>query len=223
MSGDSNKNVPYPTGQTNKKKGTLRGKPYQRLQNIPREEQKEKMEELWQAMEEKKMDIEEGSSWYIISSEWFNKWKEWSGFSPNKTTPSVAETAVDTIEQDSSPVEHKCEEPGRIDSFDILEPSEIMLFGEYNLKDNLNEDQDYVIVNPKIWTYLYNIYDGTPIIRKAIRNYDKEEESELVECIIEVNLVKLYIFEVPREHKQDYYEVMLASRNWNMKDVKTKI
>ena len=98
-----------------------------------------------------------------------------------------------------------------------------MLFGEINLKDNLTEEEDYMIVNPDIWRYLYSIYDGTPILRYAIKNFDKEEDKEIAETIIEVNLVKLFIFEVPREHKQDYYEVMLASRNLPMIDVKLKI
>lgn len=97
-----------------------------------------------------------------------------------------------------------------------------MLFGEFSLKDNLTEDQDYIIVNPDIWRYLYSIYDGNPILRTAIMNTDSSQEDG-TECIIEVNQIKLYIFEIPRENKQDYYEVMLASRNWDMFDVKFRI
>ena len=98
-----------------------------------------------------------------------------------------------------------------------------MLFGDINLKDNLNEGEDYVIVNPEIWRYLYTIYDGIPILRYAIKNFDKKEDIEDAETIIEVNKVKLYIFEVPRENKQDYYEMALVSRNWDLLDVKIKI
>lgn len=98
-----------------------------------------------------------------------------------------------------------------------------MLFGDINLKDNLNEEEDYIIVNPTIWRYLYTIYDGIPILRHAIKNFDKKEEIEDAETIIEVNLVKLYIFEVPRENKQDFYEVALASRNWDLSEVRMKI
>lgn len=80
-----------------------------------------------------------------------------------------------------------------------------------------------MIVNPDIWRYLFSIYDGTPILRTAIKNIDKADEAEIADCIIEVNMVKLFIFEVPRENKQDYFEVMLASRNWDLADIKYRI
>ena len=73
-SSENNKQVPY---SSSKKKKTLRGKPYQRLKIVSAQEQKEKMEQLWKGMEENKMDIEEGSKWYLISTVWFNQWKEW--------------------------------------------------------------------------------------------------------------------------------------------------
>ena len=98
-----------------------------------------------------------------------------------------------------------------------------MLFGDINLKDNLIEEEDYIIVNRKIWAYLYSIYDGIPILREAIRNFDNQEDAETADVIIEVYQVKLYLFEVPREHKQDYYEVVLASRNCELYDLKLKI
>jgi hypothetical protein len=127
------------------------------------------------------------------------------------------------VENSSSPTIGKSKEPGYIDNYDIIDASEIMLFGEINLKDNLTEEQDYIIVNPEIWRYLYSIYDGTPILRAAIKNFDNDKTSEVAENIIEVNMVKLFIFEVPREQKQDFYEVMLASRNWDLFDVKMRI
>jgi hypothetical protein len=224
---DKNKNTPYESKHDMGKKKTLRGKPYQRLKNIPREEQKVELEKLWQEMERKKMDIEEGSKWYIVSNRWFNDWKQWTGFSTT-SKDSDAEITNDAIDGEISSKASKdndkdSEEPGRIDNYDIIESGEVMLFGEINLLDNLEEEQDYIIVNPDIWRYLYSIYDGTPILRNAIKNFDKAEDSEIVDSIIEVNLVKLYIFEVPREHKQDYYEVMLASRNFNLMDIKIKI
>ena len=221
--GDSHKNVPYATAQvTTKKQRTQKGKPYQRLKNVAKEEQRAEMDKMWQEMEDNKMNIEEGSKWYIVSADWFKQWKDWSGFSTTSKI-SEAETTNDAIESGDSPLGTKVEEPGRIDNYDILESSELMLFGEYNLKDNLTEEQDYVIVNPEIWRYLMSIYDGTPILRTAIKNIDNREDTDTEECIIEVNLVKLYIFEVPRENKQDYYEVMLASRNWDFMDVKMRI
>jgi hypothetical protein len=218
------KNIPIATSGTNIKKKTLRGKPYQRLKVISKEDQKADVEKLWKDMEATKMDIEEDSKWYIVSTEWFDQWKRWTGFQ-HTTTKTIAEDVKESTNNNSDDAtkDGEVEEPARIDNYDILDTSEIMLFGEYNLKDNLNEEEDYVIVNPDIWRYLYTIYDGTPILRRAIKNIDKQEDSEIADCIIEVNMVKLFIFEVPRENRQDFFEVMLASRNWDLADVKYRI
>jgi len=208
------KRVPYSSeNKMSKKAKTLRGKPYQRLKVVSPGEQREKMDKLWQEMERKKMDIEEGSKWYLISSDWFNQWKEWTGFS-TVAKISDEETTSDCLEKGNTRSKSKSvDEPGRIDNAELIEVEEIMLFGEINLKDNLREEEDYIIVNSRIWKYLYEIYDGIPILREAIKNFDKAVDYEEAEVIIEVNLVKLYLFEVPRENKQDFYEVVLASRN----------
>lgn len=181
------------------------------------------MEKLWAEMERKKIQIEEGSKWYLISCNWFNQWKEWTGFFI-KPTNADDETTNEGMEvSDSQPKGSNNMEPGRIDNVELIEVDEIMLFGEINLKDNLNEEEDYIIVNPTIWRYLYSIYDGIPILRKGIKNFDKIDDYADAEVIIEVNLVKLYIFEVPREHRQDYFEVALSSRNQDLKGLKLKI
>lgn len=165
-----NKQVPYPTGEKPKKK-TLRAKPFQRLKDIPSEKQKQEMDRLWGEMESKKMQIEEGSKWYLISTVWFNQWKEWAAFS-TKSPKADDDTTNEGIEaSDSHRKGSKIQEPGRIDNVELIEFNEIMLFGEINLKDNLNEEEDYIIVSPTIWRYLYSIYDGIPIIRKGIKNF----------------------------------------------------
>lgn len=217
-SGGKGKQVPY---ASTKKGKTLRGKPYQKLKEIPANEQRYKMEKLWEEMETNKMDIEEGSKWYLISTVWFNQWKEWTGFTTS-TKSTDGDTTNEGLEADNQH-KSKVEEPGRLDNQELINPDEIMLFREINLKDNLNEEEDYIIVNRKIWTYLYSIYDGIPILRHAIKNFDNIEQADMAETIIEVNLIKFYVFEVPREHKQDYYEVVLASRNSDMREVKLKI
>ena len=197
-------------------------KPYQKLRNVNKEEQKEEVEKMWREMENSKMDIEEDSKWYIISMEWFKQWKAWSGFNLSLKSNDSDSTKF-PIEESETATDKSVDEPGRIDSIDIFNANEIMLFSEYNLKDNLVEEQDFVIVNPDIWRYLYSIYDGNPILRTAIKNIDSKSGGDDSDWIIEVNQVKLYIFEVPRENKQDYYEVMLASRNWQMSEVKFRI
>lgn len=171
---DGLKNIPYSSSGTNVKRSKAgKEKPYQKLRNVDKEEQKQEVEKMWKEMESSKMDIEENSKWYIVSMEWFKQWKAWSGFrvSPKSTD---SESTKFQLEEGETATDKSVDEPGRIDSIDILNTDEIMLFGEYNLKDNLVEEQDFVIVNPDIWRYLYSIYDGNPILRTAIKNIDSK-------------------------------------------------
>jgi len=196
------------------------------VKDIPKDEQKQEVEKMWQKMEQNKMQIPELSQWYIIECEWFNHWKQWSGFSPSQPTPDESATTEDETQVDQSKggIEVEVEQPGTIFNNSIIEDSEISLVRkEVILKDNLTEEQDYIILNQEIWYFFKSIYGGVEIERRATKNIDKEEDAEFAECIIEVNLVKIYVFEVPRENKRDYYEVFLASRNWSMSDVKRRI
>ena len=95
--GRGSKQVPYPSEDTHKKKKSLRARPYQRLKNIPPKTQKEDMEKLWQEMNEKKMDIEDGSKWYIVSAEWFSHWKQWTGFSEKIKMDDDIATVVSSL------------------------------------------------------------------------------------------------------------------------------
>lgn len=219
----SKKQVPYPSTEIVTKKKVMKGRPYQRLKTVSKEQQRMDVEKLWKEMDTNKMDIQVDSKWYIMSNDWFSQWKKWWGF--HRSVKSITDEDVKDLHEnnETETKEGEVEEPGRIDNYDILDTSEIMLLGEYNLLDNLNEDHDFVIVNPDIWRYLYSIYDGTPILRKAIKNIDKGDDSDLAEAIIEVNLIKLYIFEVPRENKQDFYEVMLCSRIKPLSEIKQLI
>ena len=61
-----------------------------------------------------------------------------------------------------------------------------------NLLDNLKEDLDYVIVNEEVWGYLYSLFGG-----KEIKRYGTLIDAETKECIIEVNLQKIYVFDIP--------------------------
>lgn len=171
---DGVKNIPYASSGTNAKRSkTSKEKPYQKLRNVDKDEQKQEVEKMWREMENSKMDIEENSKWYIISMEWFKQWKAWSGFRVSSKA-SDSESTKFQLEEGETATDKSVDEPGRIDSIDILNTNEIMLFGESNLKDNLVEEQDFVIVNPDIWRYLFSIYDGNPILRTAIKNADSK-------------------------------------------------
>jgi ubiquitin carboxyl-terminal hydrolase 4/11 len=204
-----------------KPKGKSKRKTYQKLKDIPKEEQRRKVEKMWKSMEIDRSNADEGSEWYIVSAEWFSLWKEWSGFSFLNTLGNN-EVTYDPFEQTTMAADSKWSEPEGIFNEDIIEWQENTMLDQVNLKDNLNEDENYIIVSPEIWNYLYSIYDGTPIPRFAIKNTDSWEKDN-PQCIIEVNLVKLYTFEVPRDEKQDFYEVLLWSREWTLSQLKEVI
>jgi ubiquitin carboxyl-terminal hydrolase 4/11 len=220
---EGDKNIPYKTTEMNKKDRNVKKGKHRIVKDVPRHEQKETVELLWNKMEESKMDISEGSEWYIIETEWFKQWKEWSGFSPSSSSPDV-ESTDNSSSVAQSTRDNSVEQPGPIYNSNIIEDQELPLVrGDAILKDNLTEEDDYIIVNKEIWAYLSTIYGGVEILRKGIKNIDKEEDSDLSEFAIEVNLIKIYVFEVPRENKRDYYEVFQASRNWTFQEVKDRI
>lgn len=102
---------------------------YKRLKTVPKEDQKVDVEKLWKDMEANKMDIEEGSKWYVIGMEWFSQWKKWSGF--QHISKTISEDVKDSNSNgDDVTKDGEADEPCRIDNYDILDPSEIMLYGE---------------------------------------------------------------------------------------------
>lgn len=128
--GGAVKIAPYPTRETNSKTKTVKSKPYQRLKTISKEHQKEDVEKLWSEMEANKMDIAEGSKWYIISMEWFDQWKKWTGFNPSSTN-TTEDNKTHQANSDDVTKDGEIEEPNRIDNYDILDTGDVMLFGEY--------------------------------------------------------------------------------------------
>jgi hypothetical protein len=57
--------------------------------------------------------------------------------------------------------------PGPIDNEDIIENEEFTVICDpenqhlnINLKDNLKEEENYIILNDKIWNYLSKLYGG---------------------------------------------------------------
>lgn len=64
-----------------------------------------------------------------------------------------------------------------------------------NLKDNLRENQDFVIVNQEIWNFLFENFGGL-----EIRRYGTLISGD--DTIIEINLQKIYIFDIPKDTGQ---------------------
>ena len=69
--------MPYPSTEIVTKKKVMKGRPYQRLKTVSKEQQRMDVEKLWKEMDTNKMDIQVDSKWYIMSNEWFSQWKKW--------------------------------------------------------------------------------------------------------------------------------------------------
>ena len=104
------------------------------------------------------------------------------------------------------------------DASDILHDAKRQYLN-LNLKDNLREEYDYCIISENLWRFLSTRYGGVEIKRFAVK---REEISD--ECIIEVNLLKLYIHCFPTS--EDEYINMYAvyeSRYSNLEQLKERL
>ena len=150
------------------------------------DEQWIRMQSMWEELIRMKQNIRDGSRWYIIEYDWLQRWKEYSN---------------SAWEDD---------DPGPIANDLLLEDNENIVYVEKEdsafkdcytkvLKDGLRENRDYYIVSPEIWNYLQAIYWGDPIVRYGRRVNPREGSRS--KCEIDVNLVKLKVFDIPEEVK----------------------
>ena len=127
-----------------------------------------------QTSNDSNIDTQDGPSgdWYLLDCHWLTRYQEY-------------------IESDGP-------HPGRITNERLLNLDEELIkiteptfngFLNRNLKDGLKEDADFKILPPAMWTYLERLYGGIAIRRFSVQNG--------TESAIEINLQKLYVFEVP--------------------------
>lgn len=69
----------------------------------------------------------------------------------------------------------------------------MVYYGLY-LKNNLKEEQDYILVSDQCWQYLFDIYGGVDLRRFSIK-VPKEDGG--CDYIIEVHLRKFIIYGLP--------------------------
>lgn len=100
---------------------------------------------------------------FLISLNWYSNWKKYVQYSEE-----------DEKNQDFP-------QPKQIDNSDLLEKDE--------LKDNLVEDKDFIVVPSTIWIYLYDIYQGGPEIKRKVI-----EEGEIKTKRIEIYPLKINLF-----------------------------
>lgn len=111
---------------------------------------------------------------HIISTRWFEKWKQYSGF--YQLTGEKPEYHLDLVNDETKDYANgKGEHPGPIDSHDILDhstfltdPDKVKDYTNYQLELGLQENKDFIIVSHRLWKYLNGIYGGTDIKRYTI-------------------------------------------------------
>ena len=138
-----------------------------------------------------KMDIQPNSIWYVISAAWFKNWKLYIGF--------------DEMQGGDF--------PGMITNEDIIEFEEgrqVVCDDQnqnlnINLKDNLREDDHYVILSPEIWDFLSKRYGGRMIQRVGVKNENGDTS-------IEVYLTKVFTYFFPMSQDNQHIDVMYTSR-----------
>mmetsp|Transcript_42148 Transcript_42148/g.48910 ORF Transcript_42148/g.48910 Transcript_42148/m.48910 type:complete len:180 (+) Transcript_42148:292-831(+) len=127
----------------------------------------EEFKTLWEEFELAKMDVREKSEWFLISSEWISKWKDFvEYYNEDGGVDSAMETA----------------HPGMITNKDIIEDVSNVLYDpkrphlNVNLKENLREEDHYFIVNYSVWKFLAIRYGGVEIKRFGRKRDDDSDE-----------------------------------------------
>ncbi|KAK9103955.1 hypothetical protein Sjap_021209 [Stephania japonica] len=110
-------------------------------------------------------NLKEGDLYFVISNSWFKEWQEYikqhNGDFPvdERCTRSLHANGV---------LPKKANRPGKIDnSFLILNEAGVE-GGDLQLKRNLEEGHDYVLVHQEVWKRLYCWYKGGPAIPRKL-------------------------------------------------------
>jgi len=113
----------------------------------------------------------------------------------------------------------EAEFPGPCNNEDIIDNEEKIVICEpqlqhlnTNLKDNLREDEHFIILNEQIWEFLTSKYGGREMLRFG------QEDSE-GRTSIEVNLQKIYVYFFPMSQANQHIDVMYTSKNATLDEI----
>lgn len=126
----------------------------------PQETTVEMQKRIIRAMikEDEEKGLEEGETYYLLSSSWWREWKNAVGYEKYSSGPSGSL-------------------PPKIDNTDLLEDVENDL-----LKKNLSENYNFAILTKRCWDQFVDWYGGGPAVaRKCIRTgWQRNTTLELV-------------------------------------------
>lgn len=189
-------------------------------------------------------------SYYIISSEWFNKWKKYTDYdyyisksslilncrNQNNTNTDVnsnrkyfENTEDFIIKELGNEFETKYLSnnsalyPGEISNNNIIYDSYQSLsydtseYNSVNIRNNLIDEEDFIVVTNDIWMYLYSVYGGITIKRYRINITPELSviETKLKELLVSSTRIKNKRLERPK--------FLYMSRMKKIKDLKSAI
>ncbi|KAH9718886.1 ubiquitin carboxyl-terminal hydrolase 10 [Citrus sinensis] len=111
------------------------------------------------------LDLKEGNLYFLISTRWYRSWERYV---------CGDEPSIDNISFDSPHMNgvssKRAERPGPIDNSDIIQNGNGSSEGDdLEVRRNLEEGQDYVLVPQQVWEKLFCWYKGGPALpRKMI-------------------------------------------------------
>ncbi|XP_012486621.2 ubiquitin carboxyl-terminal hydrolase 9 [Gossypium raimondii] len=117
---------------------------------------------------ESERNLKEGNLYFVISSRWFRKWERYVGIDADANLIGNQSSDSRHMNVASSLV---AEMPGAIDNSDIVQNGSDCNCKEnaIQLRRNLVEGQDYVLVPQRVWEKLHEWYKGGPALpRKMI-------------------------------------------------------
>lgn len=97
---------------------------------------------LFSSLRNEWFELDSTQTYYLLSKNWFDVWENYSKH-------------------------HRIEKPGKIDNEDLISDSTLHST-QPQLKLNLLEDEDYIVLSYKEWEYLHNLYAGGPALPRGV-------------------------------------------------------
>ncbi|GJQ08994.1 hypothetical protein GpartN1_g785.t1 [Galdieria partita] len=169
-----------------------------------------------------------GTNWYLISSKWYRHWCTYTETTDLvSTSPIRFRTGLHSVKSDISDdsdddgesfsLRKKAHRPGPIDNWNLVNSTETVDHStkHIELKPNLLEQVDFVLVPKPVWELLFSWYGGGPEISRPV------VVGPSGECFVEIYPVELNItFISPSKAVETRVHL---SKTTKIKELKNKI
>ena len=130
--------------------------------------------------------IREGEEWFILSRPWWRKWEAYARSEQKKSKQSLNSYIENSSNNDISNGLNNfvsIDRPGKIDQSNILSG-----VTKISLCSTIYYNQDYVIVNKKVWKLLVSWYGGGPEIKRTVVKDGDRVELELHPVTLRISM-----------------------------------